>query len=601
VSSITFCNGPSLTVSGNNIELSGGTINGLAGLLVNYEYNTQLSSVLSTTRGGYIDASGYSLSITPGSTQSKIRVMYRALVRSSDEPYSRISFRVLYDISGGVSGELCSDASYGFPNRLSLYPDPLTSIYTVDTIHSPATTDRITYSLQYSIESSGGDVSTSIPIGILESSANSIILEELNGTGTTGPSIWTKEPGNSISYTGTTTTINSATVINDNLYVSGDISLNCGSIYDVSSIYFCDGTYIGPGGSFDISTVDILKITSSDFTLNNSFYQVNVSGNKHYYGFNEANPQKDYVFATDETYTTLALYNKNKTASGELIISFRNDISGIDLSFIETGAIRNTIQDLSHTVFKMHNFRGGTINNFMTVDGCNNRIDLSAATVKLSDDLELDGNIQINSGGTGKLVFNDGPNDHRHAEIDAEGDGSSGGIIKFLTKVDGSGGAVTEKMRITNDGNVGIGTNNPTQTLDVSGNIISNKIYVKDAIIHDSHNISTGQIETIVVRANNICSAINTPVTLATNLGNGTKVHIVGGLDATGASSGTGPEINLYGTINTTIGTTTWNSTLSSGTISVGADYANGGSIWIERTGGAFAGIDVTLIITRHI
>ena len=101
-----------------------------------------------------------------------------------------------------MSGELCSDASYGFPNRLSLYPDPLTSIYTVDTIHSPATTDRITYSLQYSIDSSGGDVSTSIPIGVLESSANSIILEELNGTGTTGPSIWTKGPSNTIYYIG---------------------------------------------------------------------------------------------------------------------------------------------------------------------------------------------------------------------------------------------------------------------------------------------------------------------------------------------------------------------------------------------------------------
>jgi hypothetical protein len=179
------------------------------------------------------------------------------------------------------------------------------------------------------------------------------------------------------------------------------------------------------------------------------------------------------------------------------------------------------------------------------------------------------------------------------------GPGSSFDIsTNQVLKIIGNSGI---NMVINEKGDVGIGTDTPTQRLDISGNTISNKVYVKDAIVYENNNISMGQIESIVVRANNICSVIGIRETLATNLGNGNKVHIVGGLDATIATFGTGPAINLYGTINTITGNATWDSTLSGGNISVGADYANGGSIWVERTGGALTGIDVTLIITRHI
>lgn len=78
-------------------------------------------------------------------------------------------------------------------------------------------------------------------------------------------------------------------------------------------------------------------------------------------------------------------------------------------------------------------------------------------TFSVSGGLTVQGQFTLNggvgSGGTGKLVFNDVSNGYIHAEIDAEGEGTSGGIIKFLTKVDASG--VSEKVRINNVGAVG--------------------------------------------------------------------------------------------------------------------------------------------------
>lgn len=91
-------------------------------------------------------------------------------------------------------------------------------------------------------------------------------------------------------------------------------------------------------------------------------------------------------------------------------------------------------------------------------------------------------------------------------------------------------------------------------------------------------------------KGESVISAIGDVFTLASNLGNGSKVHIVGGMDGTAATLGTGPSFNLYGTINSVgTGSTVWDSTLSSGNITIGASEADGGSIYIERTGGGGA------------
>ena len=60
------------------------------------------------------------------------------------------------------------------------------------------------------------------------------------------------------------------------LDISGNLDMSCNSIVDVSSISFCDGTYIGPGSSFDISTNQVFKIKVTD--ASNAFV-VDQSGN----------------------------------------------------------------------------------------------------------------------------------------------------------------------------------------------------------------------------------------------------------------------------------------------------------------------------------
>ena len=64
-------------------------------------------------------------------------------------------------------------------------------------------------------------------------------------------------------------TINGDTVMNGDLEISGNIEINgnldmsCNLINDVSGINFCDGTYIGHGASFDISTNEVLHLKTS--------------------------------------------------------------------------------------------------------------------------------------------------------------------------------------------------------------------------------------------------------------------------------------------------------------------------------------------------
>ena len=91
--------------------------------------------------------------------------------------------------------------------------------------------------------------------------------------------------------------------------------------------------------------------------------------------------------------------------------------------------------------------------------------------VEPEEDLELDGNIQLDTGGVqrGRVIFYDKQNDHEHAEVDGLGDGTNGGVLAFYTKVDD--GSVTEKLRINNQGAIGIGGTNYGTAGDV---IISN-------------------------------------------------------------------------------------------------------------------------------
>lgn len=90
--------------------------------------------------------------------------------------------------------------------------------------------------------------------------------------------------------------------------------------------------------------------------------------------------------------------------------------------------------------------------NTLVVDMTNNRVGINVANP--TEDLDIDGNIQLNSSGTSKIVFYDSNDAHEHAEIDATDDGANGGMLQLHTKVDGNN--VTEKLRINNNGAIGI-------------------------------------------------------------------------------------------------------------------------------------------------
>jgi len=98
-------------------------------------------------------------------------------------------------------------------------------------------------------------------------------------------------------------------------------------------------------------------------------------------------------------------------------------------------------------------------NNFTNVAGVTITSDgkVGIGVSQPEEDLEVDGNIQLDTGGVqrGRVKFYDKLNDHDHAEVDGLGEGTNGGVLAFYTKIDGS--SVTEKLRINNAGAIGIG------------------------------------------------------------------------------------------------------------------------------------------------
>jgi len=88
-------------------------------------------------------------------------------------------------------------------------------------------------------------------------------------------------------------------------------------------------------------------------------------------------------------------------------------------------------------------------------------------TEPLVEDLEIDGNIQIDTSGLGRIVFYDKAADHEHGEFDADDDGTNGGQLILKTKQDG--GTVQTRMVVREDGKVGINTTTPSQFLEVNG------------------------------------------------------------------------------------------------------------------------------------
>ena len=110
--------------------------------------------------------------------------------------------------------------------------------------------------------------------------------------------------------------------------VSGTLDLSCSPIIDVSHITWCDGTYIGPGSSFDISTNEVFKVKVIDAS---SALVVDQSG---HVGIGTANPEY--------------LLDIHQPASGDVVRIKRTNSAPLDFellfgftapySYIDSGA-----------------------------------------------------------------------------------------------------------------------------------------------------------------------------------------------------------------------------------------------------------------------
>jgi len=118
-----------------------------------------------------------------------------------------------------------------------------------------------------------------------------------------------------------------------------------------------------------------------------------------------------------------------------------------------------------------------TTNAIFTVDGPNNRVGIG--TTSPTDKLHVAGNINIVS----NKIYNGSANNSAGLELGGSRMNLHGyNGIRFYASAAGIG-SQTERMRIENNGNVGIGTTNPQGKLDVDGdlritrNIVSNTVY----------------------------------------------------------------------------------------------------------------------------
>jgi len=144
------------------------------------------------------------------------------------------------------------------------------------------------------------------------------------------------------------------------------------------------------------------------------------------------------------------------------------DLSGQDINVDEIDCRVLRVSETADIVGRLANegvasfvneefvFQNGVsdLGNTLYIDNQNNRVGINISNPE--EDLEIDGSIQIDSASVSRLKFQkSGGTPHQEAEIDAETDGTNGGQLEFLTKVDG--GSVSEKLRINNVGAVGIG------------------------------------------------------------------------------------------------------------------------------------------------
>ena len=121
---------------------------------------------------------GYSESITPLSNQSRIKVQFKVKYQASN---TKLILGIVYTTDSGITYTLLGYDTFGGPTIASgLFTDS----YTFNFMHFPNTTNKVTYTLFFQLETQ--PVSPAYALGVLGDNpegSNYIILEEYLGTG----------------------------------------------------------------------------------------------------------------------------------------------------------------------------------------------------------------------------------------------------------------------------------------------------------------------------------------------------------------------------------------------------------------------------------
>ena len=127
------------------------------------------------------DSGGYSESITPLSNQSRIKVQFKVKYQGAN---TKLKMGIVYTIDSGATYKLLGQDTVGGPAVAS---GLFTETYTFNFMHWPNTTNRITYTLFFQLDTA--PTSQAYMLGVLGDNppdANYIILEEYLGSGGIG-------------------------------------------------------------------------------------------------------------------------------------------------------------------------------------------------------------------------------------------------------------------------------------------------------------------------------------------------------------------------------------------------------------------------------
>jgi hypothetical protein len=243
------------------------------------------------------------------------------------------------------------------------------------------------------------------------------------------------------------------------LDLSGDLLMNCNRILDVSGIFFCDGTYIGEGNSFDISLNQILKIKTD---ISNDSMQFGDGGNE------------TLLFG----FTPGASANINTLGTRPVIVEnvsmLSNQIIGLGRARMSQGS-----EALPSITFETDQDTGiyYATNTSSGGDGIGFTIDASRVVIIDNSGLYAFTDISMNMNQIVNIAdATDSSGVPSWGQVQALVAGGGG---SYWTQVGGSGALYY------NSGNVGIGTSNPNAVLDVSGdaNIDSNTTIAESALL----------------------------------------------------------------------------------------------------------------------